>query len=901
MTTRKHTYFYFFSVLLLCACHPSKYVPEGKYLLKKNKITISGDKSLSEELNNIIKQKENYKTLGIRFNLWAYNQIDSSKIAKKRLIKNQKISSINQKRRLREAKINKKRIAKARRKGQEYYTEKIIPLKDSIEPRSFFGEWLKYSLGEHPVIFDSSYMNKTNDQFDIFLRKKGYYDTKCHSKITYKKEAIVHYHITTGSVFLIDSFNIKCDNRSIKANVDLYIESINKKNKEHPLLNKPFNIFYLDELRTLIAKKLRDSGYFGYSASNISYIVDTNEVNKTAKLKINLLSEYVEKTNDIEIIKKYKVYPISKVIFNLCDTNHLKEDFSTYMFNKKNSIKNNDESQFINTGEVIRYSKLPFDSKKRKKYNLSKQELDPKRKVYIKYNGIKPSVKPEILELQNYLEETNVYKEYYVERSYRSLIQLGVFNNIKPVLSRNSDNDSLIVNYYLKPAKKQSFSFEPRLKHSNGLLGVAASLNYSNKNIFRSAEKITFSFGGGFEAQPAVFDSVLNRKIRTLNTFEFGPSVTIEIPGLFPTPATMLSKRQKPKTIIDLAFNIQKRDEFNRQIFQINYEWEFIESKYQIFTFGLPLASSVKFVNFNLADSFDLTINSLNDPFLSNTYSNQLIWEDLRFGYEMNNQNKEESNRKIQDPFYFSSEIDFAGNTLWLLRKNQTTDPISGQKTVFGIGYSQFFKISNNLIHSHKISSKSSIHSRVQIGFGVPYGNSSTSLPYDYSFFAGGSNDNRGWKARSLGPGAYKYYLDENATATQIGDIHIGSSMEYRLKLNSLFQTTLFVDAGNIWTNKYDENRPAGEFSKNWYKQIAVALGTGIRLDLDFFIIRFDVGIPFFNPALPDQSRWIFQSRDNYYNEGVSFLNDISNIDQAKNKMPKPFRPSIHFGLGFPF
>ena len=887
--------------MLLCACHPSKFVPEGKYLLKKNKIIISGDKSLSEDLNNIVKQKENFRTLGLRFNLWAYNQIDSSKVAKKRLIKNQKISSINQTRRTRQERINKKRIDKARRKGQEYYTEKIIPLKDTIEPRSFFGEWLKYSLGEHPVIFDSSYMNKTMDQFDIFLRKKGYYDANCSSKVTYKKEAIVHYYVNTGKVFLIDSFHVKCNNRNIKANVDQYIKSINKKNKEHPILYKPFNIFYLDELRSLIAKKLRDSGYFGYSASNISYLVDTSEVNKSVRLEINVKSQYVEKVNEIEIKKEYKIYPISKVIFNLCDTNHLKEEFRSYVNKKNISINNSDESQFINTGEIIRYAKLPFDSKKRKQENLSKQELDPKRKVYIKYNGTKPSVKPEILELQNYLEETNVYKEYYVERSYRSLIQLGVFNNIKPVLSRNSNNDSLIVNYYLKPAKKQSFSFEPRLKHSNGLLGVAASVNYSNKNIFRSAEKMTLSFGGGFEAQPAVFDSVLNRRIRTLNTFEFGPSLTLEIPGLFPSPATMLSKRQKPKTIIDFAFNIQKRDEFDRQIFQINYEWEFIESKYQIFSFGLPLLSSIKFVNFNLADSFALTIYSLNDPFLSNTYSNQLIWEDIRFGYEMNNQNKDEIDRKIHDAIYFSSDIDFAGNTLWMLRKNQMIDPVSGQKTVFGIGYSQFFKINNNFIHSHKINPKNSIHSRVQIGFGVPYGNSSTSLPYDYSFFAGGSNDNRGWNARSLGPGAYKYYLDENATATQIGDVHIGTSVEYRLKLNSLFQTTLFADAGNIWTNKYDENRPGGEFSKNWYKQIAVALGTGIRLDLDFFVIRFDIGVPFYNPALPDQSRWIFQSRDNYYNEGVSFLSNVNSIEEAKNKMSKPFRPSIHFGLGFPF
>ena len=103
------------------------------------------------------------------------------------------------------------------------------------------------------------------------------------------------------------------------------------------------------------------------------------------------------------------------------------------------------------------------------------------------------------------------------------------------------------------------------------------------------------------------------------------------------------------------------------------------------------MLSSIKFVNFNLADSFALTIYSLNDPFLSNTYSNQLIWEDIRFGYEMNNQNKDEIDRKIHDAIYFSSDIDFAGNTLWMLRKPNDRSCF-GQKTVFGISYSQFLK-----------------------------------------------------------------------------------------------------------------------------------------------------------------------------------------------------------------
>ena len=139
----------------------SKYVPENKFLLKKNKIEIDGEKSLAYDLSLIVKQQPNFKSLGLRINLLAYNQIDSAKVAKKRLRKNKKLSLKNQKRRQRQARINKNRIAKAKRKNREYYTEKIIPLKDTINPRSFFREWLKYKIGEPPVVFDSSYMNKT--------------------------------------------------------------------------------------------------------------------------------------------------------------------------------------------------------------------------------------------------------------------------------------------------------------------------------------------------------------------------------------------------------------------------------------------------------------------------------------------------------------------------------------------------------------------------------------------------------------------------------------------------------------------------------------------------------------------------------------------------------------------
>ena len=186
---------------------------------------------------------------------------------------------------------------------------------------------------------------------------------------------------------------------------------------------------------------------------------------------------------------------------------------------------------------------------------------------------------------------------------------------------------------------------------------------------------------------------------------------------------------------------------------------------------------------------------------------------------------------------------------------------------------------------------------RLQVGGGIPYGNTKTSLPYDYSFFAGGANDNRGWKARALGPGSYKYYLDTNRTATQIGDVRIGGAAEFRFSMGSMLKGALFVDAGNVWTFNEDVNRPGSKFSSNWYKEIALSTGIGFRVDLDFFIIRLDFGLPLTNPALPDGARWIFQPRQAYYDEGIAKFG----LNLYEKYLPKPFTPQIHFGIGYPF
>jgi hypothetical protein len=423
---------------------------------------------------------------------------------------------------------------------------------------------------------------------------------------------------------------------------------------------------------------------------------------------------------------------------------------------------------------------------------------------------------------------------------------------------------------------------------------------------------MVLAFGGGFESQPLVFQDVLGQTVgtgkgRTFNTFEFGPSIKFDLPGLFPTPVTLLSKRQKPRTVLTSAYNIEKRNIFDRSVFQLNYMWKFLVGKTQVFQMGLPGASVIKYVSIKKSDAFQNQLNQINDVFLNSTYSNQFIWQDFKFSYEFNNDGKyanegEIASKRLKPSVYFNSTFDAAGNLLYQFRARQ--DTLNGQYLLKNQPYSQFVRLDNQLIVSKRVLSGSSVHMKLSAGAGLPYKNSATSMPYDYSFFGGGSNDNRGWRARALGPGAYKFHLDTNRLATQIADIRFAGSLEYRFSLGSTLKGALFTDFGNVWTYRQDQSRMGSQFHWNTFiPQIAISSGLGIRLDLEYFIIRLDVGFPMYNPAYAKGAKWVFQdmgSRETYYQEGMDFFN--MNLDQVKKIMPKPFLPNyLNFGIGYPF
>ncbi|MDF3028837.1 MAG: surface antigen [Fluviicola sp.] len=945
----KHLFVFFTVAFAVQGCLSTKLVPENKHLLKKNKIEVKGDRISTSEAEDVLKQKPNLRVIGIPIRLKIYNSIDSAKTEKGRLRKLGRLNKQNLKKTKREIRINERRRQRAIRKGDPDYIYKTIKLRDTLDPNSTFRQLMKYKFGEAPVIADTGAMSRSRTQLQAYMHSKGYFYSEVTSRFDTihrmlnkqktKKKVIANYEITTGIRYYIDTVKLVCKNPVITEEFKRYIQKESDKNglnsdfKASIIDNKPVNLpFDADKFssyRGELARYFRDRTYYGFVQTNISYKADTSRLsnNHQKELKMTLtiligdrLIQDEDDPNSVKYIPHVST-KVDGVFFHFSDTSLYDGNFKEDVAQKGLELK---ENGFIITLDELLYKKVrrKVEDPEAAKLGLKKKVIlksqvnktafgkmkdsinyDPHRIATFYYNA-KPFVSPKLIEAQNYLENDNYYKEYYLERSFTSLVQLGLFSVIKPEIIETYPGSGIVrVHYYLVPSTKQSFSFEPRAKNSNGFLGLSASLNYINKNIFRTGTNFIFSISGGFESNPSVFSTndageKIKTQGRTFNTLEFGPSAKLDIPGLFPFGVTVLGKRQRPRTELSSAYNFQRRPDFDRSVLQFNYIYKFLvgDGKTQTVSFGLPGASVIKYVSIDPQPDFEAKINQLNDLFLKNAYRDQFIWEDFKITFDFDNDKK--TKRKMPKlRFTYSGSFSIAGNILNAITSVNPKYDTLGHKLFVGVPYSQFSVIDNKIVTYYKTGKHSLIAFRTMAGIGFPMKNSPTSLPYDYSFFAGGSNDNRGWAARSLGPGAYQRFLDSNLIATQIGDLRFNASLEYRFGTGGILNHAFFIDAGNIWTRNDDVNRPGGQISGRFLRELAVSVGYGIRFDFNYFVLRFDLGVPIHDPGFPEGERWIFTPKPEFNKKAEEVYGS-----DYRDDIPKFLYPMrLNFGIGFPF
>ena len=227
----------------------------------------------------------------------------------------------------RQERINLRRIDKAKKKGNNLYTQKFIPLKDTVNPKMFFREWIKYKIGEAPVIFDSLPHNKTIEQYAIYLKKKGFYYGRVRDTVVFhrNRKAVTTYELTAGPRYIIDSVYVSTSNSLLASEYKGYV----KKQEKTPLVGEPFDSDKLDELRNKVARYMRDNAIYGFSSSHITYLADTNKTTMKVVLGIEFSDRLVRSEFDKDsLVKvKHRTTLVKDVYFHISDTTYFDGNF----------------------------------------------------------------------------------------------------------------------------------------------------------------------------------------------------------------------------------------------------------------------------------------------------------------------------------------------------------------------------------------------------------------------------------------------------------------------------------------------------------------------------------------------------------------------------------------------
>ncbi len=446
-----------------------------------------------------------------------------------------------------------------------------------------------------------------------------------------------------------------------------------------------------------------------------------------------------------------------------------------------------------------------------------------------------------------YFKKGDYYNRKNHNLSLNRFVNLGTFNFVKNEF-RVSDSikNTLDAYYFLTLLPKKFIRFEVLGKtNSASYTGSEIKVNWNNRNVFRGAELLTVSVFGGADFQ-------LSGENKGHNIFKLGTETSLTWPR-FITPFKIEGSSEfVPRTKATVRYEYQNRT----QLYSLNsfktsfgYIWKNnIRKEHQLNIVDITYVSPNN-VTAEYQDDIDA------DAALGKVIEKQLIFGPT-YSYTFTNTMQ----KRKKNTFYFNAEVDLAGNVTGLLKGANVKqgDTIK----IFDVPFSQYVKVNADFRHYFKLGKESQLASRIIVGAGFAYGNSTT-LPTTKQFVVGGTNSIRAFRARSLGPGSYQAPITSNSYfPDQSADLKLEFNTEYRAKIYGLVKGALFLDAGNIWLLNADPNKPGAEISKDFMKQIAVGTGAGFRFDFSFLILRTDFAFPLRKPYLPEGQRWVLDNID---------------------------------------
>ena len=434
-------------------------------------------------------------------------------------------------------------------------------------------------------------------------------------------------------------------------------------------------------------------------------------------------------------------------------------------------------------------------------------------------------IRHKVLENLNTLRPGDLYNEKEVNTTYTRFASVGMLSGVNVNLEPVSD-DQVDCNITLRNSRLQAFRADLEASvNSTGLVGISPQLNYIHKNIFHGGEQLNIGVKGNFQFKPR--DPAYSTEVSVTGSIRF--------PKFIGLPNRIFKGPNIPRTDITMGFVYQDRPEYRRAVISTQTN-PFLLSAYM--------------------DHFDMGVGGMLYYTTDASAVPKTPFHYVRFGF------------------------DLSGNLLSLFNPLMPVNEYD-EHTIWSTPYSQYVRGELNLgkVFRFGKNDQQAVALHLMAGAGYAYGNSDN-MPVEKLFYSGGSMSMRGWQARTLGPGTSQP-MTMFSIPSQVGQMKLEANVEYRFPLVWKLEGALFADAGNIWDfpplwNDYTDDGSYFSF-KTFPESLGLDWGLGIRLNLDFILIRVDAGVRLHDPVREEGNRWVPINqwfKGNY---------------------------AIHFGVGYPF
>ena len=835
-------------IAIFTSCNAVKRVGENKFLLTKNTIIVDGEEIKDAGVYSQLIQKPNLKIplVNIPMGLHFYNLADP-----------EPDSTFTRW-------LNKK--PKREERLVRFLSKKQV---DELE-NSYVGlnKWLEKS-GDAPVVIDEAKTKKTLNRIQQWYAKRGWFNTKGSFKKTNdsikKKRAAITYSVNRFQPYFIDSIQLKISSP--------VVDSLFQKSKKNSFVKtgKQYSATDFNNERDRLTIQFRNSGLYYFDQDYVGFEADT--VNTGHKTNITyIIPDRKVIAADSTNTEPFRVHTINEVRI-----------VTDYSFNNRN--KKLTDSASYNGYTLFSYEKLRF--------------------------------KPKAITNAISITPKKIFKDIDRTLTYNQVSDLRIFKypNINyQVDPKDTTGTGLIATVLLSPRKKATLEVDFDTYTSTiQQIGIGFSSSLILRNIFRRAEILEISGRGSVGSSK---DAADNESF--FNISDIGGDISLSFPRIvFPMNTNkLIPKYMSPSTSMRLGINAQNNIGLDRQNFNATFSYQWKPSKIRKNTLSLINIQYVRNLNidnyYNVYKSSYDRLNELaviggyefNDPDTqvlqipdeTSTFITQALTDNTSINLEPEEVQEvlsisERQIRLTEDNLIFASnftwtrdtrenifdnnfsilrwKLESAGNllsglaNLTGLKKNN-----SGNYKTLGVAFSQYLKFEGSYIKHWEINNNNVFAFRTFAGIAIPYGNSE-SIPFTRSYFAGGANDNRGWRAYDLGPGSSGSVLDFNEA-----NLKIALNAEYRYTILGDFKGAFFVDVGNIWNVLDNIDDDSSRFTGlSDLTEIAVASGFGARYDFGFFVFRFDIGFKTYNPALIEGERWFkeYNFANAVYNIGINY------------------------------